>query len=462
MSFVIFDVETTGLRPRFDQILQFAAVKTDANLQVIDRIDTRIRLMPHILPSPTALHVNGAGIGEILSGDLATHYQAVGDIAAKLRSWSPAVFLGYNSIRFDEEFLRQALYLCLHPPFLTNTNGNTRADVLNLARAVAALEPGALQIPVEEGRPCFRLEAIARANGFVGGAAHDAAHDVDATLHICRLIADRAPEIWSRFLRFAQRRVVSEFVAEEEAFVYFDQVGASHSTHIVTSLGASPTRPTLHFCLDLKADLGALASSDAEALAEAINDPSRPIRRLRLNTAPLLIPLYEAASEIMDGRSEEDYLRRARKIRENGELVTRLKGAAMSAERVYPDSCHVEEQIYSGEFPSDEQADLMLEFHAVDWSQRREVAAQFEDPRHRTLAKRLLFLERPDLLSADHKERILAEVARRRRGEADPQPACLTLPEAEAEIALLLSSDIDNQARARLNDLADYFASLRS
>ncbi len=460
MSFVLYDVETTGLRTRFDQILQFAAVRTDADLAVTDRLDIRIRLMPHVVPSPTALHVNGADIADLVNANLPSHYEAVCEVAAKLRSWSPTVFLGYNSIRFDEEFLRQALYVCLHPPFLTNTNGNARADILNLVRAVAVLEPDALRIPDEEGRSCFRLEALVRANGYTGGAAHDAANDVEAALHLCRLVSNRAPDVWSRFLRFAQRRVASEFVADEEAFVYFDQVGSFHSNHIVTNLGVSPSRPALHFCLDLKTDIDALVAMDAAALAEAIAAQPRPIRRLRVNAAPLLIPLYEASSELLEGRSEEDYLARARLLRQDEAFVGRLMEAALAGERTYADSRHVEEQIYSGSFPSGEEAALMQEFHALEWPFRRDVAAQFSDARHRSLAMRIFYLERPDLLPVEQRMRISRAIEQRCRGEAKAQPACLTLREAMAELEGLLASEESEQGRLRLRNLETYFRSL--
>lgn len=36
-------------------------------------------------------------------------------------SWRPAVFVGFNSIRFDEEMLRHALFQCLYPVYLTST-----------------------------------------------------------------------------------------------------------------------------------------------------------------------------------------------------------------------------------------------------------------------------------------------------------------------------------------------------
>ncbi len=142
MAFILYDLETSGLHKRFDQILQFAAVRTDADLAQTHEFETKSRLMPHIVPSPQALHVTGHTLDDANSTSRLSHYSMVCEVANALASWCPGTFLGYNSIRFDEEFLRQAFYQCLHPIFLTNTKGNARADVLNLMRGDDSLSFG--------------------------------------------------------------------------------------------------------------------------------------------------------------------------------------------------------------------------------------------------------------------------------------------------------------------------------
>ena len=55
MSLVIYDTETTGTDTFFDQILQFAAIRTDDELREIDRFEVRCRLLPHVVPAPDAM-----------------------------------------------------------------------------------------------------------------------------------------------------------------------------------------------------------------------------------------------------------------------------------------------------------------------------------------------------------------------------------------------------------------------
>ena len=56
---IFYDTETTGTDTAFDQMLQFAAIKTDDDLNVIDQFNVRCRLLPWVVPSPGALVITG-------------------------------------------------------------------------------------------------------------------------------------------------------------------------------------------------------------------------------------------------------------------------------------------------------------------------------------------------------------------------------------------------------------------
>jgi len=58
--------------------------------------------------------------------------------------------------------------------------------------------PGLLNWPIDDtGRTSFKLDRLAPANGF---SAHDALGDVEATIHVARLIAKGDPVLWSAIL----------------------------------------------------------------------------------------------------------------------------------------------------------------------------------------------------------------------------------------------------------------------
>ncbi len=440
MSFVIYDVETTGLNKRFDQILHFGAVRTDEDLVPTARIELRSRLLPYVVPSPKALLLAGVSIKEITDNARPSHYEMVCEIQKALFGWSPTVFLGYNSIRFDEEFLRQAFYQCLHPTFLTNTNRNARADVLNLMRAVAELRPGVLVVPRDgEGRPVFRLADLAAANGLAIMQVHDAMHDVELTLQLCRRVRESAPDLWSSFIRFASKAAVVDFITEEPAFGYFDNFGGTRCVRPLTRVVVSPLDQNLHYCLDLSHDIGALRALSADALAGIVRGYDSPVRKLKVNSSPFLCLLWELDQDHLAPSEEVELTRLAQSIQADEDFIARLTTAAVSSERIYGPSEHVELQIYGKGWPSDEDIKLCRDFHASPWEHRLEIVMRLSDTRLRRLGRRLVYFERPDLLRGTDRDDFDAEMSRRVRGGEGDFP-WMTLPRALVELEQLIAA----------------------
>ncbi|WP_045013173.1 exonuclease domain-containing protein [Bradyrhizobium sp. LTSP849] len=452
MGFILYDVETTGLHKRFDQILQFAAVRTDVDLVETQRFETRSRLMPHVVPSPRALQVTGITLDEANSTARPSHYSMVCEIAKTLALWCPATFLGFNSIRFDEEFLRQAFYQCLHPVFLTNTNGNARADVLNLMRAATTLHPTVIHPGVEiDGRLSHRLGALAAANGIAQGKAHDAESDVDAMLGLCRLVRDGAPGLWSTFLRFSSKAAVVDLVRDEDAFAYFDFFGSPRVMHFLTRVGVSPNDANAHYCLDLECDIDGLRKLNDAALAERMTQEPRPIRRLKVNGSPLLYPLWDIDADRFLDLTEDELTRRAASVRADEEFMAALTRAAASAEPIYGVSEHVELQIYGSNFFSDADRELCRQFHASPWERRPELVHRFGDQRLKRLARRLIYFESPHLFEEAERRVIADDIAARRRGEGNhATPPWTTIAHALSELATIDAEVSDTFKQAYL------------
>jgi exodeoxyribonuclease-1 len=440
MGFVVYDVETSGLNKRFDQILQFAAIRTNEDLETIDQVELRGRLLPNIVPAPQALQITGANFEDLIHSSRPSHYEMISQIHATFLRWSPAMFVGFNSIAFDEEFVRQAFYQCLQQPiYVTNTNGNARADVLKLARAVATLRPDVLSTSVDaEGRRIFRLGELARANGIEPGRGHDAMADVETTLALCRLVRERAPDLWSSFLRFANKAAVVDFIREEEAFAVFEFYGGVQDVHCVTRVGTNPNDANIHYCLDLTCDLDALRRMTHVELVAAIRGDRRPLRRLKVNASPLVANIWDLEPRHLGDFVEADLVREAQRVRGDEDFVRRLNFAASECETVWPASPYVEMQIYNG-FIGDAEAALCRRFHEVPWADRLALVQQFRDDRLKRLAQRLIYFERPDLLDESRRVSISMEVERRVCGTM-PDVPWLTIPQALTEIDTMLAS----------------------
>jgi exodeoxyribonuclease I len=400
VSFVFFDTETTGLKHGFDQIVHFAAIRTDTNLDEIDRFQVRSRLLPQVVPHPNALCTNGLPISRLLDEALPSHYHMIRNIRDRLLGWSPSIFVGFNSIRFDEEMLRHALFQNLYPAYLTSNHGNSRSDVLGLVMAAATLSPTCLSVPRgPEGRAVYRLEGLAAAYGLGHASAHDAMSDASATLDLCRLVRDRSSELWQRFVRFSKKATVAEFVDSEDGF-FLTEFFANEPYHApVVCLGRDPGQPNGRLCLRLDGDLDRLVRMSEEELSAELSVKPSPVRRLRVNTAPILTPLYDAPDQMLNGADPETIEDAARALRGDSALCARIVAAYVSGREPFPRSPNVEGRLYEDGFPGSDDEYRMAAFHDASWPDALSIVQTFDDERLRTFGLRLVYFGSRSVLS---------------------------------------------------------------
>lgn len=446
MSFVFFDTETTGLSRHFDQIVHFAAIKTDAYLNEIDRFEIRSRICAHVVPHPSALWVNGIRISQLLDPTLPSHYEMARQIHAKLLSWSPSIFAGFNSIKFDEEMLRQAFFKTLHPVYLTSQHSNGRGDVLNLAMSAVATSVGSLAVPTVAGRRSFKFPGLVAANNIPHGSAHDAMSDAQATVDLCRLIQVRAPQAWQAFNRFANKATTLQFVESGDPFVlteYFS--GEAYHTPVVC-IGTDPADPNSRLCLTLDLQARALLAAPPATIFAALSQKVSPVRRVKINGSPSLTALYDA-DELQFALSEAQLEALAEDVRADTAGCQRLVELIKSQARAWPTSTHVEKQIYDG-FTSPEDQALFQRFHDGDWTERLAVLGKLKDARLRTLGLRLIHDEAPHVLTTAQQLAVQAHLSQRMQGEDGP--LCLDRAIAETDALLVEHAQHDT------SDLVEY------
>jgi exodeoxyribonuclease-1 len=430
MTLAFYDLETAGLSPAFDQPLQFAAILMDDEFKEIERVNLRCRIAPHIIPSPWALAVTGVRPAQLLDADLPTLFEFTQEIGALIDRWSPAIWTGFNSIRFDEEMLRQAFYQNLQPNiFATQFNGNTRFDVLTALYAVWHRQPDLFEWPVDAtGRVRFKLDLIAPLNGFAAHIAHDALGDVEATIHIARQIAQRAPELWAELL---SNREKAQVRARLEAFQPMALVerfgGGSPRATLGCFCGYSASNPNQAAFFDLEAaDPADLLSADDAASFAAVDATPKVIRSLSVNKTPALLSLPTPT---------DMQLRRAEVITNAPEFRARVAQAlaARFPEDPAAPTPLVEKQIFGG-FYSHADKGLLAQFQRVDWPQRQEIVAALSDFRLRQLGRRLVAFYSPQLLSTG--ERLQFEAWLRERWSAPDAPDIEWMAVASARRAI--------------------------
>lgn len=455
-GYVFFDTETTGLKAGFDQIVHFAAVRTDHDLKELDRFEVRSWLQPHVVPHPGALRANGLSIERLVDRSQRSHYEMVCEIRRRLIAWSPSIFAGFNSIGFDEEMLRHALFQSLHPAYLTSNHQNGRADAFGLVQAACALTPGCLVVPRKpDGRPSFKLEQIAPANGVAHVRAHDAMSDVLATVELCRLVKDRSDEAWQRFVRFSNKAMVREFVEGEDGFVLTEFFGGEPYHRAVACIGGVPKNPNGRFCLDLSLDPGQWRGMTDEAVRAEIARKGTPVRRVRINGAPTLTALYEAPDELLNGLDPDLAEDRARRLRSDEDLCARIIAIYTASWADAAPSPHVEKRLYSDGFPNSADEHRMFEFQDAVWGRRAEIAGAFEDPRLRTFAERLIYGEHRSLLSPEAQKRADLDLTERL---LEDRSGPLTLQQALETTEALMADKVGDPD----GNLADYRSYLQA
>lgn len=304
MSFLFYDFETTGADPRCDHPIQFAALRTNDELEPIDSpITLYATLSPEVLPHPKAVLVTG-----ILPQMLATlGARPEAEFAALIHAQMmvpDTCAVGFNSLRFDAELLRFMFWRHLRDPYAHEwKSGNSRWDILDAARAFRLLRPDGIQWPVDDqGVPTLRLRALTQANGIAHANAHDALGDVEATMAFARLMRNRSPQLFDYLLGLRRKTAVAEFVdnPERASFVHVSGRIASTigSASVFANLGQVQGINTQRLLWDLRYDPTQVLDEDIAALAarrflrdaDAQADQYRlPIKLLHLNRAPVVV-----------------------------------------------------------------------------------------------------------------------------------------------------------------------------
>lgn len=353
----------------------------------------------------------------LTDASLPSHYEAICQIADKLEAWSPAMFLGYNSIHFDERLLRQAFYQNLKPAYLTNTNGNSRGDILKLIDAAIVFAPNAIVAPVtDKGRLSRKLDTIAPANGFDHTNAHDALADVEATIYMARLVRTRCPEIWDCLVATASKRSALDQLWGNPALAMVESWYGRHSVRPIAPCGSNPENPAQVVALDLRFDPADLVDLSVEDLLVVMKQRGSPLRVVPANAQPIVAPLEQTNSGLIkDLPSSSVIALRTALIERRADFQERV-GEAMALR--YPQrlkSPCVEEQIFDS-FPHSSDTRLAAQFHNVPWSARRGVLGQIADVRMKELGHRLLALKAPKQLTPEEATRFQAWLHVRRFG----------------------------------------------
>ena len=466
-TFFWHDYETTGADPRRDRPAQFAGIRTNLDLEVIgDPVMLYCKPAPDVLPHPEACLITG------ITPQLAEREGRIeAEFAAIVHEELAApgtCGVGYNSLRFDDEFTRHLLYRNFHDPYEREWKaGNSRWDLIDLARMCYALRPQGIEWPLrDDGTPSFRLEHLAAANRLKQDRAHDALSDVEALIGLARLIRTQQPRLFDFHfdLRGKQRAFQLLDVAHRTPVVHVSsRYSASRGClAIVVPLAIHPQQANGVIVYDLDVDPTALLELDADEIADRVfvaradlpEDVERiPLKLVHSNRSPALAPL-SVLKDIDHARIGLDLGRALRHL----DMLNGAEGLAAKMQAVFAAQVSREPPadpelaLYSGFLP-DADKNRLREVRRTPSELLGSPSLVFTDPRYAELLFRYRARNWPHSLS--HAEALRWQAFRQRRLTTETALTTLTLEQYFALIAQK-RSEVDPTRLPLLDALEDW------
>ncbi len=306
-TFFFYDLETSGVDPKEQRIMQFAGQRTDLQLNEIGQpFNFLISLTDDVLPEPYAIMVTSILPQQTIAEGI-TEAEFLQTFTQEIAT-AGTIFVGYNSIRFDDEFMRYLHYRNFYDPYEWHwKDGRSRWDLLDVTRMTRALRPDGIKWPFDpEGKPTNRLELLTSLNNLEHSNAHNALSDVRATISFARLLKSKQPKLFSYLLKMRDKSKVEAEVKSKNPFVYSSGKYSSEQekTTVAVYLADNPKSGALVY--DLRFDPNEWLNKTPEQLVESwrwkkdSQEQRLPIKTLQYNRCPAIAP-----TSVLDEESQQ-------------------------------------------------------------------------------------------------------------------------------------------------------------
>ncbi|MBA3582441.1 MAG: exodeoxyribonuclease I [Gammaproteobacteria bacterium] len=422
-SFYWHDYETFGISPARDQPAQFAGVRTDLDFNIIDEPHTwYCKPTPDRLPQAEACLLTGITPQMALEKGVAEKRFA-DHIHGQLNQPGTCA-LGYNSIRFDDEVTRHLFYRNFIDPYAREwQHGNSRWDLLDMARMCYALRPEGIEWPQHpDGAPSFKLQDLTNANNISHTAAHDALSDVYATIGLARLIKQQQPRLFDYLFRLRQRQEVSKILNPQQAQILLHTSGMIPAQFACTSLfvplATHAQNRNAVIAYDLRYAPDALLELDIDEIKQCVftkqnelpeNMERIHLKLIHLNKSPALAPLTtwneSSATRIqLTIETAEKHLKSLLTRRDLAQILPLVFENNFSDDEK-SDTPDPELMLYRGGFFSNEDRARMQKIRSLAPEKLAGLTPAFEDARLFELFFRYRARNYPDTLNTEEQQR---------------------------------------------------------
>ncbi len=423
-SFFFYDLETSGIDPRSTRVMQFAGQRTDMDLKPVGKpVNVLIKLAPDTLPSPDAILITGITPQQTLAEGIteAEFLKLFYDEVVK----PDTIFVGFNNVRFDDEFMRFLNYRNFYDAYEWHWKDNcSRWDLLDIARMTRALRPDGIEWPfAPDGKPTNRLEFLTKVNKLDHSQAHDALNDVLATIALARLIKDKQPELFKYLLEHRSKRSAADLVEQATPFIYTSGRYSSQFLHTTAAvLLAKHEQQDAALVYDLRQDPTPWLAMKVDELIERwkfTRDPEAPprlpVKTIKYNRCPAVAPLGVIKDKAAQERIQLDldtvsqhfeiFKTHRREFAEKiAQAVARMDQERERAQMSLVDNqLTVDARLYDGFF-SDSDRQAMRSVRAAKPEELGGLAGRFSDERLKSLLPLYKARNYPGALTAEEKK----------------------------------------------------------
>jgi exodeoxyribonuclease I len=466
------DYETWGENPAQDRPSQFAGIRTDEQLNIIgEPLMLYCRPAPDSLPKPEACLVTGLTPQQALAQGVPER-EFIAAIIAELGQ--PATCgVGYNSIRFDDEVTRYTLYRNFYDPYEREwRNGNSRWDIIDMLRMTRALRPEGIEWPdYDDGRPCFKLEELTKANNLSHESAHDALSDVYATIAIARLVKEKQPKLYQYAFRLRDKRFAGSLVDidSHKPLLHISSrfPNENGNAALVLPLMRHPENNNSVVVFNLASSPRDLLTLSVEDLRERLFVKTEDLpegaerlalKEVHLNKTPMLLPpnmLDDKTARRLqiDREGCEAHWRQLSNLTLDERRTLQAKLHQLYKERLFTPKTDPEQMLYGGFF-DDADKRLMARVRKMSGAELAQQHFDFKDSRLPELLFRYRARNFPDSLSRQEQDSWRAFCQRRL---TDPQAgAGLAWNELAQRLASLRAGALSDQQQRILDDVERY------
>ena len=398
-SYLFYDIESTGLNKAFDQVLEFAAIRTDKRLNELERHTISVNLRPDVIPSPRAILTNRIFVSDPARG--MREYEATEQIH-RLMNQPGTISLGYNTLGFDDEFLRFSFHRNLLPPYTHQfKNGCRRMDLFPMAVLYWLYKRDVITWPEIDGKPSLKLESIGSANRLASGQAHEAMVDVATTVELARRFYQKK-QMWQYLEGYFDKETDAHRMRElpvafqsgagdhHQALFVSGEFGPGQNYQVpVISIGNSI--PYSNQTLWLRMDLPQLRQTTSDTISE-----TSWIIRKRMGEPGILLPPRDRYWKRIGEERSAVFEENLSWLQENPDLFHKIVTYYREFRYPFIPDLDPDAALYQIGFYSRADEKRCRMFHEASLDQKATIISQFSNPVARILAGRVLYRNYPE------------------------------------------------------------------